>query len=314
MAIDRTSIISGPARIELGSTPKVFYSKGDVTVTVSSETLPTVTSKWGKVDEILKEPVHKVAFEPVGEWENLAELFPHKSLTHGASIFGGTDTALKIIGSDGEQWHYKNAAVSKEPPIFLGITDTLLRTMEFTCLRSNDTAWTTAGGIVEITSVTPPSDTEFALSAVKRQSYAVDWQVGAEYEASDTVDGTTVTTQSTISPVETDNCGIVDYILTDYQVEATCKLLNPGNFDLSDLLAAMGHQGAGAARGTSLNALSGTLEISGTGVFVYVYGAALRSMNGLFSAENLRNGDMRWIATKAAASDPLIYVGTSAPA
>lgn len=310
MAIDRTTLKIGPGRVELGTGPAVFYSQGAIEITAESETLPTETDKWGKVDEVLGEPVYKISFTPVGEWENLTSLFPFKAMAHGAGLFTGTDVQLKVIGSDGEQFLFKSVAVTKEPELFFGAEGTLFGgPVEFTALRTNAAAWSVADSIVAISSVTPPADTEFSLPT--RQSYTGAWTGKTGFTAMDSEAGFRVRTAVSLAPQKTDNCGIVNFILTDYQVSCAARPIGPTS---TQVIANMGHQGSGNFRGRSLNAISAALNISATGVYCRVYGAALKSGRALFSSQELRGGELEWVATKAAASDALLYLGTSAPA
>ncbi|HPA20756.1 MAG TPA: hypothetical protein PLU30_23615 [Verrucomicrobiae bacterium] len=77
-------IIGGPAVLQYrgGS----FYSKGDITVTPTIETFNVETSRHGKVDERHSLASVRVAFQPSGEWENLALLYWFRTLALGSLI------------------------------------------------------------------------------------------------------------------------------------------------------------------------------------------------------------------------------------
>ena len=303
MAVDRTALIKGPARIVLGSS--VFFSQGDVSVAITSETLPTTSSKWGKLDEILVETKHVVTFVPVGEWEELAVLFPLAKIAIGGSIFGAADVALTIVGSDGEQWAYQSAAVSDEPGIVAAIEGTLFEQVQLTCIRTNTEDWSDTDSLVAISSVTPPSDTEFSLAAIKRQAYMGSWG-DDNWNSFDTEKGFRIKSAVQLVERKTDQCGLYDIRLSNYEADARFA---PVGVTTSDLLAKVLHQGSGSARGASLAGLGKDLIVSAPGASVRLRGAALITGAGRFSAEQKRLGEVRAISTRAAFADPVMIPG-----
>jgi hypothetical protein len=88
----------------------------------------------------------------------------------------------------------------------------------------------------------------------------------------------------------------------------------PMGLSESDIMTKLLLQGAGAARGRSLSGAN--LEISATGFWVRLYGAALRGGPQLFGTKSDRIGELTWVATRTFATgvpNPLFFVGTANP-
>jgi NAD(P)H-dependent FMN reductase len=76
-------------------------------------------------------------------------------------------------------------------------------------------------------------------------------------------------------------------------------------------------QGSAAAVGGASLQLSGEdLILSATGVYIIIYGAAMKSAGQIYQADQLRNGEVVAVATRTftvGVLDPVAYIGTAAP-
>jgi len=131
----RTTIVRGPCKIGFDSA--TFYSKGGVTLTMTNATFDKETDAYGVVSKSKTDFQIVVEFEPVGEIEDLAKLFPYGNTAMGASIYGGTDKPLVITAADAT-YTITNAAVTQMPSIRCSANNTAFGTVQFTGLLADD--------------------------------------------------------------------------------------------------------------------------------------------------------------------------------
>lgn len=128
---DRTTIVRGPCKIAYDS--QTFYSKGSVTITTANATFDKVTDAYGPVGKAKTDFTVVVEFEPCGEIEALAVLFPYASTAMGASIYGSTDKPLIITAAD-STYTIHNAAITQMPSIRCTANNTAFGSVTFTGL------------------------------------------------------------------------------------------------------------------------------------------------------------------------------------
>lgn len=128
---NRTTIVRGPCKIAYDSA--TFYSKGGVSLTMTNATFDKETDAYGMVSKSKTDFQIVVEFEPVGEIEDLAKLFPYGNTAMGASIYGGTDKPLVITALDAT-YTINNAAVTQMPSIRCSANNTAFGTVQFTGL------------------------------------------------------------------------------------------------------------------------------------------------------------------------------------
>ncbi len=308
MAIDRSTIITGPAVIGFNSV--TFYSEGDVTVETNIETFDIQSSRLGKIDERMKDPMFKVRFKVLGDITAFATLWPYGATITGASLFTGTDKVLTVQGVDGELWTFAAAALTKMPEITLSATKPIIGEVEFTCLRTNNTAWSATNSIVAITSGSFTDTTFPAESLILTQPVTMAWG-SSPWNAIQTEAGTVVNFNMELKPIETDTDGIVDYRFVKLEVSAKLK---PVNTTDAQMLTALGIQGTSAARGRSLNSVGHDLVLTTTGFVVTLTKAAIKTSGAMFGATVLRNGEFGFVATRtisAGVASPLFTIATS---
>jgi hypothetical protein len=128
---DRTTIVRGPAKITYDSA--IFYSKGGVTLRMVNTTFDKETDAYGVVGKAKTDFQVIVEFEPVGEIEELAKLYPYGSTAIGAAIYGATDKALTITAADAT-YTINNAAITQLPSLRLTANNTAFGPVQFTGL------------------------------------------------------------------------------------------------------------------------------------------------------------------------------------
>ena len=132
---DRTTIVRGPCKITYDS--QTFYSKAGVVLTTTNATFDKETDAYGIVTKSKTDFTIVVEFEPVGEIEALAVLFPHGNTAMGASIYGSTDKNLVIVSAD-KTYTILNAQITQMPTISCSATKTAFGSVQFTGLLKKD--------------------------------------------------------------------------------------------------------------------------------------------------------------------------------
>jgi hypothetical protein len=132
---DRTTIVRGPCKITYDS--QTFYSKAGVVLTTTNATFDKETDAYGIVSKSKTDFSIVVEFEPVGEIEALAVLFPHGNTAMGASIYGSTDKNLVIVSVD-KTYTILNAQITQMPTISCSATKTSFGSVQFTGLLKKD--------------------------------------------------------------------------------------------------------------------------------------------------------------------------------
>jgi len=125
----RTTIVRGPAKVVFDSA--TFYSKGGINITMTNATFDKESDAYGMLSKSKTDFQVVVEFEPVGEIEALAVLFPYGSTAIGASIYGGTDKPLVITAADAT-YTIRNAAVTQMPSIRCTANNTAFGSVQFT--------------------------------------------------------------------------------------------------------------------------------------------------------------------------------------
>jgi hypothetical protein len=202
-----------------------------------------------------------------------------------------------------------NAAVTRMPNISLSAVKTLIGTVEYEAFLRNGTEWSNATARWQITNEAL-SDTTFDPANIKTQPYVGAWG-SAPWDAFDTKEGFEFSFPMQLDPVTDDSLGVVTRRLRS--LEATLQA-QPIGLDENQVLTKMALQDTGAVRGRSLS--GDNLLVSGTGVFVQLYGAALKTSALNYSAAQDRVGQLEWAATRtfsAGVPNPLFYIGTTTP-
>jgi hypothetical protein len=82
--------LAGPAVITFKGA--IFASKGDIKLELANDTFEVMVDAYGKVDERSDKKVASLKFDPIGDWANLAVLFPAA-----LQVIGGLTTPVKTF-------------------------------------------------------------------------------------------------------------------------------------------------------------------------------------------------------------------------
>lgn len=213
---DRTTIVRGPCKITYdGAT---FYSKGGVSLTMTNATFDKETDAYGVVSKAKTDFQIVVEFEPVGEIEDLAKLFPYGNTAMGASIYGGTDKPLVITAADAT-YTINNAAVTQMPSIRCSANNTAFGSVQFTGLLeiSGDPAaladyYGVAGGASIGTAFDPTKIITAPYTATLGGSIGPFFSEG----------GFEIAFELGLNPITVDGIGTVDMSLQNLGATITC--------------------------------------------------------------------------------------------
>jgi hypothetical protein len=296
-AINRTSIISGPARISFGG--QLFWSKGDITVRPINDRFNIDTASFGKVDERSSGRRFEVSFEPSGRFTAAlaAVLFPYGSAAIGSSIFTGTDVPLTINSPDGRQIILHAAAITQIPQLRLGVTQTVVGQITFTAICKNNADPTNATAYYTESAVTYPGDAGFAVADILTKPYTATWG-SAPWANFLNEGGWTIDITPSFAEQRVDGIGLVDMTLAGLEVSAKCVPVGP---TATQILTAVA---PALALGTSV-ATANNLVITGPAAgdpVVTLTRAALVDSGLTFGREAKRVAETEWIATRLAGS------------
>lgn len=226
------------------------------------------------------------------------------------TLYVDRDFPLIIHTFAGVKLTLYNAAVVKMPTIVLSSVKSLLGAITFEAFLRNGADWSTAGSRWAIANEAL-ADTSFAPANVITQAYAAAWGNAAPWSSFETKEGWTIDFNEAFEAVMTDRLRTLTRRLTSLDVSAKAI---PAGIDESQMLTKLLLQGNGAVAGRSLS--GDDLSISATGVYVRLYGAALKASSQHFSVGKERMGELSWVATRtfaAGAPNPLFFVGSASP-
>ncbi len=305
MAIDTTTIIGGPALVFFqGAT---FYSQSDIVLNLSKKTFPIQTDRFRKVTERVSDEELTITFTPAGEWEDLDVLWPYTETLLGSLITTGDDLVIHTFA--GKKLTFYNAAVTKMPTITASAIKTLIGAVTFEAfLKNNTDPEDTAARFVIVDEALV--DTTFVPDNVLTQPYTAAWGA-SPWDNFETKAGWVIDPNESFETVTTDSLGQVSKRLMNLEVTAKAQ---PLGLSESQLMTKLLLQGTGAVRGRDL--AGDNLNLVGDGVYIRLYGAALKMSAQHFAADKERLGELTWAATRtftAGSPNPLFFVGTAAP-
>lgn len=311
--ISRTQILKGPCQIIFnGGNP--LYSKGDVSITMRTQTLGIATSGFGEIDQRAQDIEYRIRFTPSGQFGlDASQLFNNRFLAVGESIFGATDRTLVIkpFISPQQVLTFKNVGISRMPPMRLTAAETALGEVEFTAIRSDASTWEAVDSIVAASAHSVPSHAAFAAANHTVEPWSAAWGA-APWDSFQTETGWTITPTMELSEQRVDNAGLIDLCLRAFSVTAQAVPVDTG-LNEAVVMARLGHSGAGKVRGQSLAALGDDLTLTGqiSGIVVELDKAALIDVQLGYGSETKRIGQCTWRATRTfttGTANPLLSV------
>jgi hypothetical protein len=334
-------ILCGPAVIQYaytqgtapGSVPAVntIYTQDDIVVTHSLETIPVMTSQFGKVDDVVTDRLIEITCTPAALWQGgssafagrVALLFPHLASSVGAWLFPVTQAAERPLRiwtiPDGKTYEYQSAAITKMPSLRCAAEKQLCGPMTFRCIQELATstnaiqAWSAATSVLADGTVAF-ADTSFGYADILQDIYTGAWGSVTGFTAIDTAEGFEFDWDVSFTPIKVDAYGTVNWMLTD--AVANCRV-QPVGVSVADLIASMKLQGTGAARGQSLAAIqsASSLVVSGSAagrVKVTLYGAQIKTAPTVYGQTALRIGQVEFAGSlqSSSATKTIAAIGT----
>lgn len=224
--IDRTTIVRGPCVI--GYDSETFYSKGDVSLSIAHSTFEKASDAFGVIGRVKTDQQIVVEFEPVGEIEALAVLFPYGASTFaiGSSLYGASDKALTITSAS-ETYTINNAAITQMPSIRATANNTAFGTVQFTGLLDLSGDPVNLSDYYSAAGAGGSLGTGFDPAKVITAPYTAT--LGSLSFMSEA--GFDISFDLALSPVTVDGIGTVNMTLTNVGCSISCVPLGEGETD-----------------------------------------------------------------------------------
>lgn len=256
MAVDRTTLFSGPGSITWDSINILSSDRIDVVLIKSSETLPV--SGYGPIKPIRQDFRIEVTCRPA-KFSDLAKLFPYSTTQIGASIYGATDKPLVVLPRDGTNSGFTiaNAAITRLPGMNLsarpGAQGTLGQ-IQWTGLVGNDLDPADIASYVAVSSTGAlPAVTLTDLVAGR---YLATWGALADWAPRS---GFAIEFDLRLEPKATNNDGTVDMIFMGLDARCTVE---PEGLTAANLLTLMGSKGMGDTEDTQDLVITGPRNVT----------------------------------------------------
>jgi hypothetical protein len=312
--IDRTTIIRGPCKITYDGV--TFYTREGVVLNINRNTSPVPVDGFGTVDRYLTGTSVTAEFVPHGRLDQatLDVLYACALLQPGQSIFGSTDKAMVIV-SAAETVTILNAAITRPPGLAMQAGRPPLQAVQFTGLvaKNADPALlasylTTAGGAA--IGVDIGRDMMFSgfWGATWTPASIETWPAPIYSEG-----GWELAVTLGLSPVNVDGIGAVDMTVTD--IEAQVRGI-PIGVTPAMLRQAMAPVPPGGSiffpDSTGTEIASGVLSVQSSAaeppvsLLVAMPKAALTTASQRWKADQNRNGQIAWQATRFVSGTPAV--------
>jgi hypothetical protein len=211
---------------------------------------------------------------------------------------------------DNKKFTFHNSALTGVPDLNTGATVTPIGQATYTCYRKFATDPTDAAAFYT-ESTEAITDTSFDPADIITEAYALAWGSAAPWSSMSTRDGARISFPLDITPVFDDAGGILTHQITGHRVECRAR---PNNVSESEVFTKRLMQGSGAGRGRRIS--GDNLDITGSELFVRIYGADLRESPINYDAQEQRVGELLWVGNRtfsAGAPDPIYLVAAAAP-
>jgi hypothetical protein len=293
-AVDRTTLVEGPAHIICPDGTTYLWADGSVAVDLVTDFNPISAAGFGNLDEARRADERIEASFP------LAGNMPAAALTYlfstlgtaqlNTSVHGASDAAWKVHALDGTLITIKSGAIHELPTLRMGAANRRWDgNAKIVGVIGKNMARTDAGALYT-------RATAQAFSAVPTLAEFVNLPVKATWGENEiaTVDGWKVSIRLGLSPRRDPNVGTFDYRLTSIAVEARARPLN-----LDDSLLATAYVvGASTRIGASRTGANLLLVEDNPGLSVTLNNAVLVSNPVAFGPDEPRLGELTWRARR----------------
>jgi hypothetical protein len=312
--MNRSDIKKTPGRLVFDSVS--LYSKLNTAIEAQlvSELFAVGTDLHGELDQRQREAYYRVRITPDGRFDTTlaAMLWPYGNPTMGTGIFTDTDEPLVVHGSDTSLETYHAAALEEMPALRFSSIETIVGQATFLALRKNNVPWSTANSLLtQADAGGTLADAGFTGPAlIETQPYKASWGAKTGFTDMDTFEGFNVEFQVEFSDDMTDAQGLINRRLKKVSARVRCNPFGPTR---QQIFNAMELQGSGAGRGVSRQANAADLEIKDLSDTTYftLHNAILTDKVQRWGSEQLRMGDVAWVATRtfsAGSPGPLFTV------
>lgn len=242
----------------------------------------------------------------VGEWENLATLFPNLGQSLGNLCLGTSDVAWALITESGKQWLFHRGGIIERPTIMAKVGGSLLGPVKlaFTCASDKDPG-DSGAFYTYSTGASYPSYTNYSAAAVLTLAPALTY--GSYLDATQSEDGVEIQFGQTNEPL------LVNGLIRDWRITAQefTARLKPLDWSFADIVTAAGYN---QAMGTQLP--TDTFIAAYSGFYAAIRGATVEQAEFRFSgrADLVQGVVFRGSQTYSTGSEVAQgYVGTAAP-
>ncbi|NQT94735.1 MAG: hypothetical protein HQ559_18410, partial [Lentisphaerae bacterium] len=226
VSIDRTTIVSGPATINMGG--QQFFDKAGIRAVRTTEWVEERVSAYGRYDDSKGDEFIDVTLRPDGRIVAalLDVLFPSgfRTPSIGASVFGAADAPCDIHSTAGKKLTLHNAAVIGMPSLKLGAQEPVFSgDATIRGLIKNDTARSAAAAVYTL--ATEAWSGSFDRTKAVKLPYTGLWGTGP---------GTTIVAKESwtvdfdlrLESRKTDDIGTYDMEYMGLVVRAKCRPVN----------------------------------------------------------------------------------------
>ena len=302
--MNRSDIKKTPGRLVFNSVSLFSKLNTFIEAKLVNETFAVGTDGQGELDQRDKEAHYEISITPDGRLNTTiaAMLWPYGNPTIGTGIFNDTDKPLAVHGQDGTLETYTAAALSEMPQVKFSSIETLVGAAKFLALRGNNKDWAEANSLVtQADTGGSMADAGFTPSGIITQGYTATWTGISGFADFDTLDGFNFETRVTFSDDMTDRAGLLNKRIKTVEARVRCSPMGPTR---QQLLTNAKLQGTGAGRGRSKQSGSADLTITGDDDVDYLVlkNAALTEHVQRWGSEQIRNGDVAWVATRSFSS------------
>ena len=207
---------------------------------------------------------------------------------------------------------FYNACVVQPPPILPSAVKTIYGSTRFEVFRRHGKAWGDEESLFKIESATW-TDAEFDAADIITQPYSAAWGAVAPWADINTESGFNVETELRTTEKGSDAVGTMNRMID--LVYPTARFTPIGIME-ADILGKLRVQGSGNYRGQSFASGSNDLIITGSGVYISLTGAQLRTGPTRYNRHDYRSGELHFVPTLSFTGglpNPLGFVGTAAP-
>lgn len=301
--MNRSALVQGPAKLIFNapSGAIAFHAQSDFAYQINRRTVPVVTSLHGEIDKREQDISLDLSVKPDGRFDAglIAALWPYSNSVPGTGLWTDTDRTLVIHAADGAKHTLTAVAVTKMPDLLFSAVATLVGEVGFTGLAANGSSFSTANRLYTIAAGADVVDATFAVAGIKMQPYTATWTGFTGFTGFETQDGFRVSFNLQTEDFEVDTQGVYQKIIKSVGIAVRCVPLGPSSANID---AALKAQGAGAARGRSLDATAAQLQITGADAVNYLTIPNCQIETGSFrfgsSAQQLRVGEVAFVGTR----------------